>query len=115
MIRSAIRQHRRPVEQALVGAARGQPCTGLDAPGDERVDAITLAGIDDRAERGIRRRAVTDREAVGCGRQSFDVLVIDVLVHENIYDEYVERLSATANGLPVGHGATTDAPLGPVI
>lgn len=37
------------------------------------------------------------------------------LVHENIYDEYVERLSATANGLPVGNGATTDAPLGPVI
>jgi benzaldehyde dehydrogenase (NAD) len=37
------------------------------------------------------------------------------LVHERIYDEYVERLSATANGLPVGNGATTDAPLGPVI
>lgn len=37
------------------------------------------------------------------------------LVHENIYDEYVERLSATANGIPVGNGATTDAPLGPVI
>ena len=37
------------------------------------------------------------------------------LVHEDIYDEYVERLSATANGLPVGNGATTDAPLGPVI
>lgn len=37
------------------------------------------------------------------------------LVHENIYDEYVERLSATANGLSVGDGATTDAPLGPVI
>jgi benzaldehyde dehydrogenase (NAD) len=37
------------------------------------------------------------------------------LVHENIYDEYVERLSATADGIPVGNGATTDAPLGPVI
>ena len=37
------------------------------------------------------------------------------LVHENVYDEYVERLSATANGIPVGDGATTDAPLGPVI
>ena len=37
------------------------------------------------------------------------------LVHESIYDEYVERLSATANGIPVGNGATTDAPLGPVI
>lgn len=37
------------------------------------------------------------------------------LVHEKIYDEYVERLSATANGIPVGNGATTDAPLGPVI
>jgi len=56
MIRSAFRQHRRPVEQALVGAACGQPRTGLDAPGDKRVDAITLARIDDRAERGIRRR-----------------------------------------------------------
>ncbi|GAB3033398.1 benzaldehyde dehydrogenase [Parafrigoribacterium mesophilum] len=37
------------------------------------------------------------------------------LVHERIYDEYVERLSATADGLPVGNGATTDAALGPVI
>ncbi|WP_308466918.1 benzaldehyde dehydrogenase [Rathayibacter soli] len=37
------------------------------------------------------------------------------LVHESIYDEYVERLSATASGLPVGNGATTDAALGPVI
>lgn len=37
------------------------------------------------------------------------------LVHENIYDEYVERLSATANGIPVGDGATSDAPLGPII
>jgi benzaldehyde dehydrogenase (NAD) len=37
------------------------------------------------------------------------------LVHENIYDEYVERLSATANAIPVGNGATTDAPLGPII
>ena len=37
------------------------------------------------------------------------------LVHESIYDEYVERLSATAEGLSVGNGATSDAALGPVI
>ncbi|TAM70631.1 MAG: aldehyde dehydrogenase family protein [Microbacteriaceae bacterium] len=37
------------------------------------------------------------------------------LVHASIYDEYVERLSATATSLPVGNGATTDAALGPVI
>jgi benzaldehyde dehydrogenase (NAD) len=36
------------------------------------------------------------------------------LVHENIYDEYVERLSATADGIPVGD-PTTGAPLGPII
>jgi len=37
------------------------------------------------------------------------------IVHERIYDEYVERLAATADRLPVGNPATTDAPLGPVI
>ncbi|MFK5634119.1 benzaldehyde dehydrogenase [Ornithinimicrobium sp. LYQ103] len=37
------------------------------------------------------------------------------LVHESIYDEYVERLTATAAGIPVGNPATTEAPLGPVI
>ena len=37
------------------------------------------------------------------------------LVHASIYDEYVERLSATADNLPVGNGATTDAALGPII
>ncbi len=37
------------------------------------------------------------------------------LVHANVYDEYVERLSAKANALPVGNGATTDAALGPII
>jgi benzaldehyde dehydrogenase (NAD) len=37
------------------------------------------------------------------------------LVHEAIYDEYVERLSATAEGIPVGNPATSEVPLGPVI
>lgn len=37
------------------------------------------------------------------------------LVHESVYDEYVERLAATANGIPVGNTATSQAPLGPVI
>jgi benzaldehyde dehydrogenase (NAD) len=37
------------------------------------------------------------------------------LVHERIYDEYVERLAATAEKIPVGNPATSDAPLGPVI
>ncbi len=37
------------------------------------------------------------------------------LVHEKIYDEYVERLTATAAGIPVDNPATTQAPLGPVI
>jgi benzaldehyde dehydrogenase (NAD) len=37
------------------------------------------------------------------------------LVHERIYDEYVERLAATAEKIPVGDPATSDAPLGPVI
>ena len=36
------------------------------------------------------------------------------LVHANIYDEYVERLAATADGLPVGD-PTTGTPLGPII
>lgn len=37
------------------------------------------------------------------------------LVHESIYDEYVERLTATASGIPVDDPSTTEAPLGPVI
>lgn len=37
------------------------------------------------------------------------------LVHESLYDEYVERLAATADGIPVGDPATSDVPLGPVI
>ena len=37
------------------------------------------------------------------------------LVHERIYDEYVERLAATADHIPVGNPATSEAPLGPVI
>lgn len=37
------------------------------------------------------------------------------IVHESIYDEYVERLSAIADGLPVGNTSMTEAPLGPVI
>lgn len=37
------------------------------------------------------------------------------LVHEKIYDEYVERLAATAEGIPVGNPHTSEAPLGPVI
>ncbi|MCU1425975.1 MAG: aldehyde dehydrogenase [Microbacteriaceae bacterium] len=37
------------------------------------------------------------------------------IVHERIYDEYVERLAATADGLPVGDTSATDAPLGPII
>lgn len=37
------------------------------------------------------------------------------LVHASVYDEYVERLSTIANGIPLGNGATSDAPLGPVI
>jgi benzaldehyde dehydrogenase (NAD) len=37
------------------------------------------------------------------------------LVHANVYDEYVERLSAAANRLPVGDGWATDAALGPII
>jgi benzaldehyde dehydrogenase (NAD) len=37
------------------------------------------------------------------------------LVQEAVYDEYVERLSATADSLAVGNGATSDAALGPVI
>ena len=37
------------------------------------------------------------------------------LVHEKIYDEYVERLAATADHIPVGNPATSDVPLGPVI
>jgi benzaldehyde dehydrogenase (NAD) len=36
------------------------------------------------------------------------------LVHSSIYDEYVERLAATANNIPVGD-PTTGAPLGPLI
>lgn len=37
------------------------------------------------------------------------------LVHERIYDEYVERLAATADHIPVGNPATSEVPLGPVI
>ncbi|PXY23884.1 benzaldehyde dehydrogenase [Prauserella sp. PE36] len=37
------------------------------------------------------------------------------LVHESIYDEYVERLAATAAGLPVGNPATGEVALGPII
>lgn len=36
------------------------------------------------------------------------------LVHERIYDEYVERLARTAEGLPAGD-PTTGTPLGPLI
>lgn len=37
------------------------------------------------------------------------------IVHESIYDEYVERLAVAAEDIPVGNTATTEAPLGPVI
>ena len=37
------------------------------------------------------------------------------LVHEAIYDEYVERLAATASHLPVGNPATDQVALGPII
>lgn len=38
-----------------------------------------------------------------------------LLVHDKIYDEYVERMTASAEKLRVGDGATTDAELGPLI
>jgi benzaldehyde dehydrogenase (NAD) len=37
------------------------------------------------------------------------------LVHESIRDEYVERLGATADHLPVGDPAATEVALGPII
>jgi benzaldehyde dehydrogenase (NAD) len=37
------------------------------------------------------------------------------LVHESIYDEYVDKLAATADGLTVGNPATDDVALGPII
>ena len=37
------------------------------------------------------------------------------LVHESIYDEYVDKLAATADGLTVGNPATDDVDLGPII
>ena len=37
------------------------------------------------------------------------------LVHEAIYDEYVERLAATASHLPVGNPVTDQVALGPII
>jgi benzaldehyde dehydrogenase (NAD) len=37
------------------------------------------------------------------------------LVHESVYDEYVDKLAATADGLTVGNPATADVDLGPII
>ena len=37
------------------------------------------------------------------------------LVHESVYDEYVDKLAATADGLTVGNPATDDVDLGPII
>lgn len=37
------------------------------------------------------------------------------LVHESLYDEYVQRLADKADALPVGNPATDDVALGPVI
>ncbi len=37
------------------------------------------------------------------------------LVHESVYDEYVDQLAATADGLTVGNPATDDVDLGPII
>jgi benzaldehyde dehydrogenase (NAD) len=37
------------------------------------------------------------------------------LVHESLYDDFVERLADKANGLPVGNPATDEVALGPVI
>jgi benzaldehyde dehydrogenase (NAD) len=37
------------------------------------------------------------------------------LVHESVYDEYVDKLAATADGLTVGNPATGDVDLGPII
>ncbi len=37
------------------------------------------------------------------------------LVHENLIEDYLERLAATAEALPVGDPATADVALGPVI
>lgn len=37
------------------------------------------------------------------------------IVHESLYDDYVERLAGKAAHLPVGNPATTEVALGPVI
>ncbi len=37
------------------------------------------------------------------------------LVHESVYDEYVDKLAVTADGLTVGNPATGDVDLGPII
>lgn len=37
------------------------------------------------------------------------------LVHRSVYDEFVDRLAAKAEGLPVGDPATSEVALGPVI
>jgi benzaldehyde dehydrogenase (NAD) len=37
------------------------------------------------------------------------------LVHESLYDDYVQRLAARADRLPVGNPATEDVVLGPII
>jgi acyl-CoA reductase-like NAD-dependent aldehyde dehydrogenase len=69
----------------------------------------------------IRSVADLDRTVAAAARGSFfnagqGCMVIGRhLVHESIYDEYVDKLAAMAHGLTVGNPATDDVDLGPII
>src|SRR6201999_806816 len=78
--RGHVGQHGRPVEQPLVGAARGQPATGVHGGGDQVVHLVPLPLVDDRAQRDRLLGRVTDRQVAGLVGQPAHVLVVDGLL-----------------------------------
>src|SRR5699024_2111164 len=75
-------QDRGPVEQVLVGTPGTQAGTGLDAAGDQAVDLVALAGVDDRTQCGALLLGAAHGQFVGPSGQAFDVGVGDLFVHQ---------------------------------
>ncbi len=77
-----VGEHRRAVEEIVIGAAGGEPGPRIHTAGHVVVDPVPLAGVDDRAEGDGSRRRVTHGQPVGAGRQGRHVLVRHAGLHE---------------------------------
>jgi hypothetical protein len=102
-------EDRRAVEEPVVRAAGAQRGACRDAAGDQAVDLIPLALVDNRAQIDVAGGRVADGEAVGRGGQLVHVLAVDRLVHQMPADDHaalarVEETSAGRGGrIPVDH------------